>query len=253
MVYILNRTHTHIVQTGSCTHVTMTYEDDMKAAIAASLEDASLEDVWRLSKRLDDRLKSRGLTRVSVPGDGNCLFTAFGKEVQCDAKQLRQKAVAFIRTHEELFKSLNGDEESLSSYCDRMSEDGVYGDMTMIIALSKIFRRPVMIILPYGDDTLLGYEVFSPRDTVTIAYNGKNHYDGVVPLQVDTSPQDQSSSRASHADMEKIPRILVDDLLYSPENILPEMFERLEVLKKSPWWNRNEIKELEKMIALTLE
>ena len=70
-------------------------------------------------------------------------------------------------------------------------------------------------------------------------------------LQVDTSPQDQSSSRASHADMEKIQRILVDDLLYSPENILSEMCERLEVLKKSPWWNRNEIKELEKMIALT--
>lgn len=221
MGYILSRTHIHIVQTGSCTHAIMArqceLDPDLKAAIEASMKDQRLLESY--DRSLEHRLKSQGLRRVPVPGDGNCLFTAWGKSVQADPRHLRNDAVDYLRHHEDLFKSLNGDEESVRDYCSRMIKDKVFGDLIMIRALSEISKRPVIIVSPYGDIQHFGLDKFSLCDTVTLAYNGVNHYDAVVPSQADADSTLNDAAIAAALDEHERAREFAQALRYDDHSI----------------------------------
>ena len=204
-------------------------------------------------ENLDHRLDQLGFNIHQVPGDGNCLFSAFGIQVQRNPLELRHKAVAFINDNPSLYRKHTGDDSSLKEYCARMIKDKEYGDLLVINALSEVLKRPVMVICPYGDPQHFGFQKFSLSAIVILAYNGTNHYDAVTPQREDP---DLSLARAlcrTDTSMDfpvLLPRIVIQDLV-------PDMCQRLKFLEEKNWIARffhlKEINGLKEMIKSSLE
>jgi hypothetical protein len=135
-----------------------------------------------------------------VPGAGNCLFEAVGRNVGVDASELRRTAVEWMlmpnqKLHgEELSLWIqNGAEIPLSkhdpvgSYVAHMRKSGVWGGGIELAVLATLLHRPVLVYAAESSDPGKASRVAEflpdgPRDeidllpAVCILYVGRAHY-----------------------------------------------------------------------------
>ena len=74
---------------------------------------------------------------------------------------------------------------TIEMYCQRKSQDKVWGDDLEIEALSEIYRRPIEIyaysavpMRTFHEQTEESHDQEAP---IRISYHGRNHYNAVVP------------------------------------------------------------------------
>ena len=80
--------------------------------------------------KIEEYMQSRGLVRIPIVGDGNCLFRAIADQLGLgeDAhRDIRQKVVETIRVDEVYFVNfIDTDEvDGVEAYCDEMIQDGM--------------------------------------------------------------------------------------------------------------------------------
>jgi len=72
---------------------------------------------------------------------------------------------------------------SVENSFSKMSEDGFWGDASMLSAASLFYKRQILL---YTDDNNLAQPIYLPdkhydRDVMRLAFVGKNHYVSIMP------------------------------------------------------------------------
>jgi hypothetical protein len=145
-----------------------------------------------------------GFTCVSVPHDGNCLFSCIAHQlhalgihdVKHTAMDIRRELVNFIRCHDDIEsqiemnlcdseKSQRDNKSRLNSYLHQMeTSSDSWGDGNMIAVASKMYGRPVLV---YQKGVTAPMTINSPDDqchgdAITIGFvpdipgSESNHY-----------------------------------------------------------------------------
>ena len=123
-----------------------------------------------------------------MDSDGNCLFRAVAFQVYGDQDMcyfLRERCMEYVLASKDYFKdfidsTLDG---SIELYCQRKSQDKVWGDDLEIEALSEIYQRPIEIYAYSSQPMRTFHEDDSEGEIapIRISYHGRNHYNAVVP------------------------------------------------------------------------
>ena len=156
----------------------------MSEAIRRSLCDISAE-IHRFNEArrlLRDRVPD-GHSYVVIRGDGNCMFAAFSQALQA----LRGECVSPSCARSACVEAIRGDPclserffdaAECNAFCTRMAEDGEYGDELCLQGLVAHFKVRVQVVMPATPPVIFG----SGDDLITLAYNGFNHYDVILPI-----------------------------------------------------------------------
>ncbi|EME30282.1 peptidase [Galdieria sulphuraria] len=146
----------------------------------------------------------RRLRKVSVKGDGRCLFRAIAKclahnegralperlEV-ADADALRKEAhkIICIEQREKFEKSMII-EGNLRRYCQELLKPSFYGGEPEIWVLSEVFQVPIQVYLQtengeYKKIVEYGKSFWNKKEgggvlPIRLLYNGVNHYDALL-------------------------------------------------------------------------
>ena len=141
--------------------------------------------------------------------DGNCLFRVLSKQMNGDPskhKELRHILVSFISQNSHLFGSAwTIDNCTTEEHVKKMSTLGQYGSHAEIKAAASLMQKPVYVAT---DSLVVGkcvWTVFTPfskdklkagsastdfclhdRNWFEMAYINRNHYDGILPIRLDT-------------------------------------------------------------------
>lgn len=128
---------------------------------------------------MDFFLKTYNLSRVGVPGDGNCQFHSLSVFFDSyDHSAMRQIICKFIHRNKTIFQEdiLNLGYDNVDKYILEMSRNGTWGDGITLQAFCMIFRVNVWLFMPTGVSQLC------PKfeKNVAIIRNG-NHYEAALP------------------------------------------------------------------------
>lgn len=135
-------------------------------------------------------LNSHQLVRISVPGDGNCLFHSlalFFSDSSVNHLSMRQRLCTYIAQHREDFEPIVADtQHTLDDYLNYMRRPGSYGDGIMIDAFSLCFQINVFIF-----NQGHSYETLpDARINIALYWNrAAQHYEPAFP---------KASSRIAH-------------------------------------------------------
>ena len=119
--------------------------------ISPNLTNSSHTQINNELNSIDVHLKQFGLRRQGgIIGDGNCLFRALSLSVfqtQDYHLYLRQTAINYIRDHQADFEPfvMTDSFTDFDHYLSEMSRPGVYGDFTIIVALSHVLDHPISV------------------------------------------------------------------------------------------------------------
>mmetsp|Transcript_23601 Transcript_23601/g.93262 ORF Transcript_23601/g.93262 Transcript_23601/m.93262 type:complete len:196 (-) Transcript_23601:1303-1890(-) len=146
-------------------------------------------------EQLDDRV----WLKVSVRGDGRCMFRAIAKGLaDCngldlsdehetmDADKLRVKACQCLRNEKrECFVKNGLLEEPIDEYCKKMVKPSFYGGEPELYLLSEYLKRPIHVYVPgkkQGEyKRLLEYGgTGEEKDAINLLFNMKDHYDLLI-------------------------------------------------------------------------
>ena len=128
---------------------------------------------------------------VRQPGDGSCLFhsLSYGLRDGSAAHALRRQVASFIEANPELTISdsplrdwVNWDSgQSVSSYCRRMAQGGVWGGGIEMAAVSHLKRVNVFVYQSIGGGfkRISSFEVPHATKVVRVLYGGGVHYDAL--------------------------------------------------------------------------
>ncbi len=130
---------------------------------------------------------------VRQPGDGSCLFHAlsYGLRDGSTAHALRRQVAVFIESNPALTISDSPLQDwvrwdsgcSVSSYCRRMTQGGVWGGGIEMAAVSHM--KGVNVFVYEGNEArgfkrISSFEVPGASRTVRVLYGGRVHYDALV-------------------------------------------------------------------------
>jgi len=153
--------------------------------------------------RIDARLAAIGRRRVSVPGDGNCLFHALAHCVRADPActtalspvlgdspaALRVSLVDYVVTHNERlrFDEYLCDGEALWQWATRMRQPGCWGDQLVLKAAADKYGVSLTLITSVKGDDRATNIVHQPGERRRLrpwylAYRCGNHYDATEPV-----------------------------------------------------------------------
>eukprot|EP00871_Galdieria_phlegrea_P004702 jgi/Galph1/5232/GphlegSOOS_G3879.1 len=142
----------------------------------------------------------RRLRRISVKGDGRCLFRAVAKclainegrqlteqlEV-ADADALRKEAWKVICVEKRpLFEKSMIIEGNIHNYCRHLLRPDFYGGEPEMLVLSEVFQSPIQVYISDGKGDYrkiveYGKEFLSKGvKPIRLLYNGVNHYDALT-------------------------------------------------------------------------
>ena len=124
-------------------------------------------------QEFDNLLAPNGLQAVDVDKDGNCFFSALGKQLGKDAQELRAIAVNYMLNNPDQFRDFA--EKDIDSYISEISKNGVWADNLVIQAIANELHITIDIYRVDGEATHI-----MPRDgeyleSARLAYTG-NHY-----------------------------------------------------------------------------
>ena len=143
-----------------------------------------------------------------MESDGNCLFRAvayqvYGEQDMCYL--LRERCMEYVLASRDYFKdfidtTIDG---SIELYCQRKSQDKVWGDDLEIEALSEIYGRPIEIYA-YSSEPMRTFheqaDENQAQQPIRISYHGRNHYNAVV--RQDFHPDRDKYTKSLPGDLE---------------------------------------------------
>lgn len=116
-----------------------------------------------------------------VPGNGNCLFEAIGRQIKVSSQELRDLTVQFLRVPNQ---TLQGEPVStwvnnVDEYTAKMSRQGTWGGGIEIAVISNMFHRKIHVYKENGKSGDLIAE-FIPKEyhnlDLYVLFCGNNHY-----------------------------------------------------------------------------
>lgn len=143
---------------------------------------------------------------IDVPGSGNCLFEAVGRNVGVDAGNLRRATVDWMRVP---LQRLHGEDlalwianasevplgsDAIASYTARMEKSGVWGGGIELAVMATVLHRPILV---YAGETVdpsratriaeflpdAEQDVVNALPAICILYVGRAHYMQLVPQE----------------------------------------------------------------------
>lgn len=152
------------------------------------------------------------LRQYRVPGDGDCLFHSIGLAIGLPALTVRRAVV------EHLLNSSNGKamlmryvqsrtvkDPDLRTYLRAMIRSGTWGGELELQSAADLYRRTVYVHLRRDPQNPLVFRPTHTGDSSTLAsihllYNGRNHYDALLPTLQDQEVNVKKRARADSAD-----------------------------------------------------
>lgn len=154
------------------------------------------------------------LRQYRVPGDGDCLFHSIGLAMGLPASTVRRAVV------EHLLNSSNGKamllryaqsrtvkDPDLRTYLRAMIRSGTWGGELELQSAADLYRRTVYVHLRRDPQNPLvfrpthsGDSLSSTRPSIHLLYNGRNHYDALLPTTPGEKVNAKKRARADSAD-----------------------------------------------------
>jgi len=133
---------------------------------------------------LNNQLGVLGLSLKQVTGDGNCLFRAFGDQLEGNPQnhmKHRLDVVNFMREHRDDFEPFVEDNVTFDNHLRNLSELGTYGGNDSIVAFARLHNVSVVIHqLNKPVWQIHGGPNGSPCDReIHISYHNGDHYNSV--------------------------------------------------------------------------
>lgn len=173
-------------------------------------------DLWFKYDLLDFKVKlqPKGLKVKEMESDGNCLFRAIADNLDGDADLFgyyRQEAVDYIREHPDDYVAFIEDDETVDEYCDRMEQDGKWGDQLEMNALAARFKFNIMVHqVDYPSTPQIFHEPSKNFPMVHISYHLGCHYNSIRRLD-DTCEDDVIPIENKYAigiDLKQVPKLI---------------------------------------------
>jgi hypothetical protein len=126
-----------------------------------------------------------GLTHISVPKDGHCLYNAVALYLGQDVITLRQVVAANLEhniTQYEQFITLPQGKTIQDYISDVRNTNAWAGDLEITI-LIKLLNRRIISISPYGrivNRQVLEQQLENPGEPIFVYYDNVAHYDGAI-------------------------------------------------------------------------
>ena len=119
-------------------------------------DNVEMEKYFEESRRvLTRQLGSKGLERLDVPHDGNCLFVSlcFSAGLALEHSKLRAEIVAYLRGFGSEFKPwFDTHFQSYDADLAAMSRESTYGDDLCVQAAAHLMMRPIHVISDIADE-----------------------------------------------------------------------------------------------------
>jgi hypothetical protein len=130
-------------------------------------------------------LCSKNFSRRKVPGLGNCAVASIAIQLGADEKELRQSVHAWAAQNSgfrKLLEDFPDDRElSASELIEKIGKDKEWVGAEFLVAASGLLQRTIVSVSPTHVQFYPEPEnkdlVLARKDTIFVAYNGRNHYD----------------------------------------------------------------------------
>lgn len=124
----------------------------------------------------------QGLSFVSIPGDGHCLYSAVRLSTGLDVQTLRDRAVENLREQDEDYFTNNEITGGKATYLAKVTTIE-WADNISIIALMRSLRRPICVV--GRDGTLRNAGDIASTDGLSgapifVIFNDRDHYDALI-------------------------------------------------------------------------
>ena len=178
-------------------------------------------------ENLDSNVANAGLRyrEPRTPGDGNCLFHALSDQLQLHAhldityQELRAQIVNYLREHRHTRNGTAMSEwianQDWDLYLTELSNDGVWGDEIVLIAVSNMFNVEISIISSIPGDMI---HILTPTDinpqnipTLLLGHLHELHY-----YSLEASPQSSYTCTTGNKKKKKTDEGLRDELFVDP-------------------------------------
>jgi tetratricopeptide (TPR) repeat protein len=141
---------------------------------------------------------------LSIPGNGDCLYSAVALYVGQDQQQLRNQVADKLETKEyKPFLELASGQTAEAYIEGVRRRRGEWAGQAEIRALMSILQRPIIVIRPgqnaqdrvRSPDKRLGEDQYLGRGIpIPVKYNGHNHYDALVMIEDQSYPLKSSQN-----------------------------------------------------------
>jgi hypothetical protein len=142
-------------------------------------------------QEFDNLLAPHGLQAVDVDKDGNCFFSALGRQLGKDAQELRAIAVNYMLNDPDQFRGFA--EKDIDSYINEVSKNGVWADNLVIQAIANELHLAIDIYRADGEVTHIIPRDGEDLESARLAYTG-NHY-----LSIEESAQHNATQASEEA------------------------------------------------------
>lgn len=152
------------------------------------------------------------LRQFRVPGDGDCLFHSIGLTVGLPASTVRRNVVEHMLNSPSgkamllrYAQSRTVKDPDLRTYLRAMIRPGTWGGELELQSAADLYRRTVYVHLRRDPQNPL---VFRPthessRPSIHLLYNGRNHYDALLPTVSEPAVTVKKRARADSADQSR--------------------------------------------------
>eukprot|EP00730_Choanoeca_flexa_P003749 TRINITY_DN11492_c6_g1_i6.p1 TRINITY_DN11492_c6_g1~~TRINITY_DN11492_c6_g1_i6.p1 ORF type:complete len:274 (+),score=84.29 TRINITY_DN11492_c6_g1_i6:21-842(+) len=136
-------------------------------------------------------LKPLSLTVKPIPANGDCMFSSVAVQVDEDTKVVREKTADYLRQHPDDFAPFltndKGDvmsKDEFEAYCTTMRDTAAWGGECELMALAKVYNRPIKVFQVQGTPREFGEG--AADNTILLSYHQHQyglgaHYNAVVP------------------------------------------------------------------------
>ncbi|XP_055340888.1 uncharacterized protein LOC129589971 [Paramacrobiotus metropolitanus] len=145
---------------------------------------------------LDEHFRIIGLQIRRMTGDGNCMFRAFGDQLEGNEnnhRHYRTNIVEHITKHKEQYDTFHEleEEKNFDIRLKKLSKNGTFGGQECLVAFARAYNRLVFVHQPDEKITLQlppNHNVDPAKlKQVHLLYTGGNHYDSIRLIN-DASP-----------------------------------------------------------------
>ena len=158
----------------------------------------------RNCEQFANQLSKLGLYLHDIPGDGNCLFRAFGDQLEGHQEnhfKHRCDVVDYMAKHTDAFKPFVEDDISFNTYIAWLRKKGTHAGNDAIVAFAKLHHlnvaihqlsQPILMINGAKDSTI--------ARELHIAYHNGEHYSSVRRIDAKTTVHHKDRLASRHTE-----------------------------------------------------
>ncbi|XP_019855506.1 PREDICTED: OTU domain-containing protein 6B-like [Amphimedon queenslandica] len=176
-------------------------EQERERRIAEGEVEETNTSRYQERQKLLSLLEPQGLTIKDIQPDGNCLYSAVSDQLELlhgkkiSVERLREECGSHIEANADLFMSFitnpdTGDActpEYFHSYCTEIKETAAWGGEAELVALSQIYKLPIVIYQSEAPALFIGDGDKSEKtESLKLSYHSHEfslgkHYNSVIP------------------------------------------------------------------------